>query len=325
LLTNDGTIAFDGSSAQFTGAGALQNDGILAVSASSGPTIDTALTGSGVLSIAAGSTLTLGAPVSASQTIDFEDNSGVLALTDPQDMQATIAGFVPGDRIQLGEVTVDAADYSASATGGTLTLFDGAQLIASLNFAGPHQLSDFVVSVATDSAPDGGAISTLTVLASTVVATGASAVGAELYRFFDTTNGTQLLTADPAERDAVMATRPDLKFEGAAMGAVAAPADDPAATPVYRFFDIADGTHFLTANEAEKNALLATRPDLVFEPSSTIWEDATQQPGDVPVFRFFDTATGTHFYTASAAERASILTTRSDFTAEGIAFYAPAQ
>ena len=54
------------------------------------------------------------------------------------------------------------------------------------------------------------------------------------------------------------------------------------------------------------------------------YEHATQQAGDVAVYRFFDTSYGTHFYTSSASERASILAARADLKEEGIGFYAPA-
>ncbi len=318
-LTNSGRITLHGSSATFTGGGTLRNDGTIAIAAASTPDLEVAITGTGVISIATNATVTIGAPVAATETLAFQDSTGTLVLGAPETMQATIANFMPGDQIQLGELPMDAADYTAAANGGTLTLFDGAQIAATLHFSGAHQLGDFKFSVATDTAADGGAITTLSILASPSL--DAVTASTEIYRFFDNATGTQLLTQDPAERDFVLATRSDLTFEGVAMRGVAA--DDPAATPVYRFFDVANGTHFFTASAAERNALLTSRPDLVFEPGSTIFEHATQQPGDAPVFRFFDSATGTHFDTASAAERASILATRHDLVPEGIAFYAP--
>jgi hypothetical protein len=60
-----------------------------------------------------------------------------------------------------------------------------------------------------------------------------------------------------------------------------------------------------------------------------LYEDGTQQAHDVPVYRFFDTTNGTHFYTGSQSEYTAITTPgssgyRSDLTYEGIGFYAPA-
>ena len=141
-----------------------------------------------------------------------------------------------------------------------------------------------------------------------------------VYRFFDTSSGTQLLTSSTAEHDTIVATRPDLIDEGIAMGGTSP--DDPNAVPVFRFFDTGTGTHFFTASASEKDTLAITRPGLVPERTS-LYEHATAQPGDVPVFRFFEQADGTHFYTSSAVERVAILATRPDMIFEGIAFYAP--
>lgn len=114
-----------------------------------------------------------------------------------------------------------------------------------------------------------------------------------------------------------------MTYEGVDLTAVGTPASDPAAVAVYRFFDTAYGTHFYTASATERDAVLATRPDLTLE-GTAFYEDATQLAGDTAVYRFFDTGTGTHFYTSSATERATILATRPDLSFEGTAFYAPA-
>ena len=141
-----------------------------------------------------------------------------------------------------------------------------------------------------------------------------------VYRFFDTRTGTQLLTSSTAERDTILATRPDLTSEGIAMGSTSP--EDPNAVPVFRFFDTGTGTHFFTASPSEKDALAVTRPGLVLERTS-LYEHATAQIGDVPVYRFFEQTDGTHFYTDSAAERAAITASRPDMIFEGVAFYAP--
>ena len=149
------------------------------------------------------------------------------------------------------------------------------------------------------------------------LATGILAV----YRFFDSTTGTQFLTASAAEKNSVLATRPDLAYEGIGLGGIS-PGADPSAVPVYRFFDTKTGTHFFTSSQSEESNLVKTRPDLVLE-QTTFYEHATAQAGDVPVFRFFDKTDGTHFYTSSASERTTIVATRPDMAFEGVAFYAP--
>ena len=145
-----------------------------------------------------------------------------------------------------------------------------------------------------------------------------------IYRFFSKTDGTHFLTASTSEEKQILATRHDLVFEGIGLDAVnpANLANDPNATPVYRFFDKIHGTHFFTASQSEEQSVLATRPDLTFE-GLGFYEHSSQQSGDEPVYRFFDTHYGTHFYTGSLSEDQQILATRPDLKPEGIAFYAP--
>lgn len=85
----------------------------------------------------------------------------------------------------------------------------------------------------------------------------------------------------------------------------------PAATAtlgVYRFFDTNTGTHFFTADTNEKDGLKNSasrgyRPDLVQETNGfgAIDPNSTDT-SKVQVYRFFDTAHGTHFFTASQTE-----------------------
>jgi len=148
-----------------------------------------------------------------------------------------------------------------------------------------------------------------------------------VFRFFDTTFGTHFFTASSAERDTIKGTRLDLVQETNGFGTAAS--GSPSTEMVYRFFDIIHGTHFFTASQAEHDAILQTRPDLTAEPSAFFLEHATQQTGDVAVYRFFDTKLGTHFYTGDNAEYKGIITAgsnsfRADLTYEGVGFYAPA-
>ena len=153
-----------------------------------------------------------------------------------------------------------------------------------------------------------------------------------VYRFFDTTFGTHLFTQSLTEAQTILTTRPDLTQETNGFGAVSAA--NPSAEPVYRFFETSNGTHFFTASAAEYQGLTTPssttyRPDFTYEVSSTFYEDANQQAGDVPVYRLFDSAHGTQFLTGDQTEYAGLTTAgastyRSDLQSEGIAFYAPA-
>lgn len=160
----------------------------------------------------------------------------------------------------------------------------------------------------------------------TTVFTTSPITPSSVYRFFDKSLGTEFLTSSAVERDIVKASRPDLVQETNDFGSVGY--GSPNSQSVYRFFDTLDGSHFFTANPAEFNTVTATRPDLVLEPYNTFFEHTTPQTGDVPVYRFFNTTAGTHFFTGDATEYAALSTQgaagyRADLKYEGIAFYAP--
>ena len=313
-LANEGSMTIDAGATRFTGAGTFVNDGtvrILGGPVSTAPIeFATALAGTGRVVLTAGAALRLGAGVGAGETIRFDDGANVLHLVQPGAFAGVIAGFSTGDTLVLDGVAVSDALYTPAGDNGVLMVRNGGQIVAAIRFERPDAGTAF--HLATDNA--GNAVISLSTLAPGVV---------DVFRFFDTANGTQLLTQDVAERDTILTTRADLRYEGVALHAVDPAHATPDAVDVYRFFDAGNGTHFMTSSPSERDAVLANRPDLVYEPSSTMVEHATAQAGDAAVFRFFDKTNGTHFYTAEAGERAAILSTRPEMTPEGIAFYAP--
>ena len=315
-LFNEGSMAIDAHATRFTGGGVLVNDGLISIIgdgvAGTPDRIDTALTGAGSINLTGGASLTLGASVGAGETIRLDAGANTLHLTRPDAFAGTIAGFSRGDALVLDGTSVSDAIYSLSAetSDGVLMLLQGSHTLAKIRFTAPEAGTTFHLGI--DAA--GNATVSLTPVTPGTV---------DVFRFFDATHGTQLLTQDAAERDAIVSTRSDLHYEGVGLRAV-----DPAHTTsntvdVYRFFDTTNGTHFITSSLSERDTVLASRHDLVFEQNSTIVEHATAQVGDTAVYRFFDSNTGAHFYTADAGERASILSTRPDMTLEGIAFFAP--
>lgn len=93
--------------------------------------------------------------------------------------------------------------------------------------------------------------------------------------------------------------------------------------PVYRFYNSRTGTHFYTASEAEKNYVQG-RTDWSFTYEGVAYLALGSGGGTfVPLHRFYNRRTGTHFYTASEAEK-NYVQGRSDwpFTYEGVGFYA---
>jgi Ca2+-binding RTX toxin-like protein len=146
----------------------------------------------------------------------------------------------------------------------------------------------------------------------------------EVYRFFHTQLGTHFYTASSAERDAVIAQFSDVyTFEGAAYYAVDEVVN-PGAAPVFRFFHTQLGTHFYTASAAERDFVIANYGGTYAFEGTSWYASATPLEGDNAVYRFFHTQQGSHFYTASAAERDFVIANYSNVYAfEGAAYYVP--
>lgn len=144
-------------------------------------------------------------------------------------------------------------------------------------------------------------------------------VAKDVFRFYNTNTGTHFFTMSVAERDYIQNTYPFFAYEGSVFFAYTDA--DPALSPVYRFYNKITGTHFYTVNAAEKDHVIATWPT-IFNYEGIAWYASTVSGTDlVPVYRFFNTHTGTHFYTASATEKDHIIATWDWFSFEGIAYY----
>lgn len=89
--------------------------------------------------------------------------------------------------------------------------------------------------------------------------------------------------------------------------------------PVFRFFNSQTGAHFYTASAAERDHVIATWPQFVYE-GERFRVLASPAAGTVPVYRFYNTQTGVHFYTDDEAERDHVLATWPQFVYEGVAF-----
>jgi hypothetical protein len=141
-----------------------------------------------------------------------------------------------------------------------------------------------------------------------------------VFRFYNTKLGTHFYSASLSEANSVAAllyTR--FRYEG-----VAYVADPPKnSTPLYRFFNKTKGSHFYTASTSERDNVIK-RFSKTFKYEGVAYNvSAAPADGAVTVYRFFNKKNGTHFYTASAAERDSVQARLgSRYTYEGIAFYA---
>jgi hypothetical protein len=77
-----------------------------------------------------------------------------------------------------------------------------------------------------------------------------------LYRFYNRRNGSHFYTASADERDRVIASYSNVfTYEGETYKVT--PAAEAGKTPVYRFYNIRNGSHFFTASLDEANSVIA--------------------------------------------------------------------
>jgi hypothetical protein len=142
-----------------------------------------------------------------------------------------------------------------------------------------------------------------------------------VWRFYNMRTGTHFYTADPAEKNAVVATLSSIyRLEGVAYNVnTANPANS---APLYRFYNVVTGAHFYTADTVERDRLINTMAAVYHFDGPAYNVCLTNVAGSTTVWRFFDVVTGTHFYTADAAEKASVIANLSAiYHLDGPAFY----
>jgi hypothetical protein len=138
--------------------GAVANAGT--IDASGGTlSITQGVTGTGAAEIENNATLSFGANVAAGQTVTFEGAKGTLALGNAGGFAGTIAGFAPGNAIDLINTTASAVTYNAGAD--TLTVKNKGTVIATLQLSGSYTGDTFGL------APDGKGGTEITVSAAT--------------------------------------------------------------------------------------------------------------------------------------------------------------
>lgn len=148
--------------------------------------------------------------------------------------------------------------------------------------------------------------------------TAASESTAAVYRFAKISSGAYFYTGDRAERDSILASLPDFRYEGVAF----LRSSDAEAVPVYRFANLNNGGYFFTGSLAERDATIANYPNMRYE-GSTFSVASSTAPGAQPVYRLANLTNGGYLYTTAAAERDAALSL-GFWRNEGISFYAPA-
>lgn len=98
-----------------------------------------------------------------------------------------------------------------------------------------------------------------------------------------------------------------------------APLVIPVYIPVYRFWN-ANGTHFYTASELEKNNVIARWPNIYTYEGVAYSINIANPSNSTPLYRLWN-ANGTHFYTASYAEaQNAVARWPNTFSLEGVAY-----
>jgi hypothetical protein len=141
----------------------------------------------------------------------------------------------------------------------------------------------------------------------------------DVFRFYNNQTGVHFYTASANERDSVLSNLGQFSYEGRAFTVH----DDAVGTQaVYRFWNTTTGTHFYTASTVERDHVQQTLSNFKFEgPAFKSYADAGSHGEHHAVYRFWNTTTGTHFYTANEGEKINVETTIPSFKYEGIAYY----
>ena len=92
--------------------------------------------------------------------------------------------------------------------------------------------------------------------------------------------------------------------------------------PVYRFYNTSAGGHFFTMNEEEKNTVINNYKWFRYE-GVGFKAYSFQVVGDIlPVYRFYNTTAGGHFFTLNEEEKNTVINNYKWFRYEGVGFYA---
>jgi hypothetical protein len=146
-----------------------------------------------------------------------------------------------------------------------------------------------------------------------------------VYRFWLPRQQKHMYSTSERERDSLRAeSEKDCAFEGIAYCVLMDDAD-PDSLPVYKFWSDVLGAHFYTMSETEKEKLITQyRHAWTYEgPAFYAYSEDLRPADTVPVYRFWSSQAGYHFYTVSEAEKDDLLDNHpGTWVFEGIAWYA---
>jgi hypothetical protein len=144
---NAGAITID-AGASLTGNGDVNPYGSVidngTITASGGVLVLGTATGNGALAIASSAGLLLDA--STALNLSFGGTTGTLAVEDERvSLTGTIAGFAPGDTVDIENDQITATSNAYNGTNTTVSLYYGSTLVSALLFAGSYSADRFVL------------------------------------------------------------------------------------------------------------------------------------------------------------------------------------
>lgn len=142
-----------------------------------------------------------------------------------------------------------------------------------------------------------------------------------VHRFFNTETQAHFYTGSEAERGRVLANLPQFRYEGIAFEAMPTPAGGM--SPVYRFYNLQTGVHFYTISDEERDFVETNLSSLLRYEGVAYYASKTAGAGLWPLYRFYLSDKGHHFYTASGSEAAHVRATLSQYRDEGVSYYLP--
>ncbi|MDA9314294.1 matrixin family metalloprotease [Alphaproteobacteria bacterium] len=141
----------------------------------------------------------------------------------------------------------------------------------------------------------------------------------DVFRFFRTDTGGHFFTPNQIEKES-LEIQDAFLAEGIGFEALGPTADNvDSSIPIYRFFNTVLGSHFYTADESEKDAVMEMQDMLYEDVGFRAFSSETASTD--PVYRFFNTGSGGHFYTIDANEKDIVMEIES-LRFEGVGFYA---
>ncbi len=147
----------------------------------------------------------------------------------------------------------------------------------------------------------------------------ADATQRSIHRFYSKRYKGHFFTINETEKDELIATNPNWKYEGVAYRGFS----DRVGTsvPLYRFYSKNYKGHFFTTDENELHSVLDSNSNWKYE-GIAYYVYPAMVDGAVPVFRFWSKGYRHHFYTTSAKERDDLIANNPNWKYECVAFYA---